>query len=1402
MAITLQELLVKVSADISEYSTGMDTVVSKSGAISSAMDKTAGSIDQTIVGLEKLGSSLSRVGSTMTAAITLPMVGVGVAALKMSSDLQQATIAFTTMLGSAQLAQKHLEELRDFAMKTPFQFNDLVDASKRLQALGFTAQQIIPTLTAVGDAAAALGSGKEGIDRITLALGQMQAKGKVSAEEMRQLAEAGIPAWQLLADAISKTEGKVVSVGDTMKMAEKGMIDGVTAVQVLLQGMEGKFGGLMEKQMVTIQGQFSNLGDQTQKVLVEVGDALTPLGHKALELGTTLVNGISGAVHEFKSLPPAAQEAAAALGGIVVAAGPVLLVLGKVVEAYASSMKALSSFGNMASLGVLGGGGTAGLVVGMGSAVVGAAIAFKQLADQTQGLHALDAAFKEFMANYKTDFMGPLQAGEKPSDRFKGKIEELTTAMNLGLVAENDYFRLMKEIRDKQKALETQDVSDALSGFKIPGLTVLKDKKPGGTPGLIRKPTEEPGKVLADAAGLLGLTDLQANMKAYEDAYAKAAASGKYTTEQLTAAWTKVQGAIDAATFAVQSFTKYADVKAFNMDSLPSLDAQVRTGAAALVAANSFKALKDSLQGAKEQMAAMIEEENRYRDNGFDPSKIKAGLLGNESVSAFQGDFTTIAQMQALKEAAMELDKQFANMSNPFGAMNADAAKFIDSLQDGVVAMSRIQLVADPLHKAFADLGLAFNDATGEMESKAVRAFDIIAQSADTSLVGVENAWAKVNSQVNNLAKTNLPEAIRLENEYVAALVKKGAAIGDIYAEQEKILALEIRIKTNRGESANAEVIQLTNLRAINDAMHEMATLGGDLYQSIGKDLSLAWDHLGKGFADAILNGENFGKVITGVFRELKKQILEDVVGTAFKALKDALITNTGLLGGLSRGLSGILGGGGGLVGTGAIPGGVAGGLDAALGGGTSAAGGVASAAGGVGSGAATAAGSLGSIANIANIANAGISLVSGVVSAIQNMHMEKTLGLIEESTRYLKIGLVTQGDSLLNDSHVIRNSLTDFFSAHLNFGVLVNLVKELTDTKGVTAEIRDYLYNPIGPLLQQMASGGSAFVSNPDGTVAIQPVAFDGIIKSIADGSKSIVDAITAAVKSIAALAGYTGGRGTFANQNSTIQTGLTGVEVVPGTTRTTGLGGGSSLTPPSRPEAPAVTQPYNNGIPYDTARTVVNIPADQNTVNTLLVLNQSVINGFTATIEQLKKMGAVGAAADAKKLPLTTAEQANQMIKEMADSGATQEEISAKLTSLGFTMQTTAAATQSVADALQSGPAVQLGAGATSPITPEAPLQPGQHYQLGPGATAAITPEAALQPGQHYQLGPSDPASLYTTFHMPMPTYSGSWEPATYVPGPGQFQTAGTTVNIINPTFRDQRDANAIIDLVRNSL
>ena len=80
------------------------------------------------------------------------------------------------MLGPER-AKQMIADLTDFAKKTPFEMSGLTDATQKLLAYGFTAEDVIPTLTAIGDATAALGSGQEGIDACTRAIGQMQAKG-------------------------------------------------------------------------------------------------------------------------------------------------------------------------------------------------------------------------------------------------------------------------------------------------------------------------------------------------------------------------------------------------------------------------------------------------------------------------------------------------------------------------------------------------------------------------------------------------------------------------------------------------------------------------------------------------------------------------------------------------------------------------------------------------------------------------------------------------------------------------------------------------------------------------------------------------------------------------------------------------------------------------------------------------------------------------------------------------------------------------------------------------------------------------------------------------------------------------------------------------------------------------
>ena len=195
------------------------------------------------------------IGQSVFSTITEGLGAIKSAAVDLNSSLEQSKIAFTTMLGSAENADKFLKELQQFAAKTPFEFPDLVDASKRMFAFGFESKQVVPLLTAVGNAVAAVGGGRDVINGVTLALGQMRAKGKVSAEEMGQLAERGIPAWEMLANKLG------VDIPKAMEMTSKGLVKAETFIEAFQEGVEKKFGGMMEKQAVTFEGAMSTIKD-------------------------------------------------------------------------------------------------------------------------------------------------------------------------------------------------------------------------------------------------------------------------------------------------------------------------------------------------------------------------------------------------------------------------------------------------------------------------------------------------------------------------------------------------------------------------------------------------------------------------------------------------------------------------------------------------------------------------------------------------------------------------------------------------------------------------------------------------------------------------------------------------------------------------------------------------------------------------------------------------------------------------------------------------------------------------------------------------------------------------------------------------------------------------------------
>lgn len=240
------------------------------GANTKGLQREIANVQKTI--RQKLGGNAIEISENMIAGVaglSAALAGLGAVAVRSAAQMEQTEKAFTTLLKSADLAKDFLAELERFAAATPFELPGLLNASKRLLAFGFSAQQVIPILTAIGDSAAALGMGEEGISRLTTAIGQIQAKAKVSAEEMNQINETGIPAWQLLADTIGTT------VPQAMDMASKGMIDGATGVQAILTGMNKQFGGMMPEQSQTLNGMMSNIQDSIGQLSTVVGKEIT-----------------------------------------------------------------------------------------------------------------------------------------------------------------------------------------------------------------------------------------------------------------------------------------------------------------------------------------------------------------------------------------------------------------------------------------------------------------------------------------------------------------------------------------------------------------------------------------------------------------------------------------------------------------------------------------------------------------------------------------------------------------------------------------------------------------------------------------------------------------------------------------------------------------------------------------------------------------------------------------------------------------------------------------------------------------------------------------------------------------------------------------------------------------------
>lgn len=273
-------MTVNVGVNLQEFNAGM-TQVEQRGAKAAQSLNSVGSALTTGAGI---GAGFA-VATAALSAVSGAATAAGSAIVGLNSQLEQARIGFTAMTGSAEKANAFVKQLQDFAAKTTFEFPGLLQASRQLMGMGVQAELVIPILKDVSTAVMRVGGGDTAITAVNRALTQMMATGKVMAGDMNQLAQAGLPAWKMLADSMGMT------IGQVRKLSEEGKI---SADQMLAAfhkfATENGMEQLLERSSQTWQAATSNIIDGLRNIGAE---GFQPLFEVMRDFAVQLANALT-----------------------------------------------------------------------------------------------------------------------------------------------------------------------------------------------------------------------------------------------------------------------------------------------------------------------------------------------------------------------------------------------------------------------------------------------------------------------------------------------------------------------------------------------------------------------------------------------------------------------------------------------------------------------------------------------------------------------------------------------------------------------------------------------------------------------------------------------------------------------------------------------------------------------------------------------------------------------------------------------------------------------------------------------------------------------------------------------------------------------------------------------------
>ena len=262
-------LMVKLGIDTTQFTTGLNRAATSANNFSSTV---AGSFKSTQTASERArkemnlfaqetGKGFKDVQRIAQGIIVSQAFYKILSSIKSSAgalseftmQAEQAQIAFGLLMKDTDKAERFTDVLEDFAARTPYTFQQVADNARKLLAYGFSPDSMEPLLGTLGDASAASGD-PETFNRVGKALGQIRTKGRLATQEVLQLTEAGIPAFEILRTKLGLTAKEMGNIGHMKIPAD-------LAINAILSGMQERYGGAAQLMAETMGGMLSTIKD-------------------------------------------------------------------------------------------------------------------------------------------------------------------------------------------------------------------------------------------------------------------------------------------------------------------------------------------------------------------------------------------------------------------------------------------------------------------------------------------------------------------------------------------------------------------------------------------------------------------------------------------------------------------------------------------------------------------------------------------------------------------------------------------------------------------------------------------------------------------------------------------------------------------------------------------------------------------------------------------------------------------------------------------------------------------------------------------------------------------------------------------------------------------------------------